>query len=54
MPLLRLFGGPPPLANVRPVDQSSHLELVVNLRSAERLGIRIPRSVLLRTDKVLR
>jgi putative ABC transport system substrate-binding protein len=37
-----------------PVEQISRLELVVNLRTAEALGITIPQSILLRADEVIR
>lgn len=36
-----------------PVNQASHFELVVNLRSAHAIGIRVPNSVLLRADRVI-
>jgi putative ABC transport system substrate-binding protein len=37
-----------------PVEQPNKYELVVNLRTAKMLGIKIPESVLLRADRVLR
>jgi ABC-type uncharacterized transport system substrate-binding protein len=36
-----------------PVEQPTKLELVVNLKSAKALGVKIPDSILLRADKVL-
>src|SRR5215470_11449841 len=36
-----------------PVEQPTKLDLVVNLRTAKALGITIPRSVLLRADRVM-
>jgi len=36
-----------------PVERSARFELVVNLRTAKRLGIRIPELVLLRADEVI-
>jgi putative ABC transport system substrate-binding protein len=37
-----------------PVEQLSRLKLVVNLRTADALGITIPQSILLRADEVIR
>ena len=37
-----------------PVEQMSKLKLVVNLRTARALGVTIPESILLRSDKVIR
>ena len=48
----RLLKGVP--ATEIPVEQPTKFELVVNLKTAERLGIAIPRSVLLRADEVIR
>lgn len=43
-------------ANARdlPVEQISRLKLVVNLKTAETLGIDMPRSILVRADEVIR
>ena len=37
-----------------PVEQTSKLKLVVNLKTAKTLGITIPESILLRADEVIR
>ena len=36
-----------------PIEQASRLELIINLKAANELGLTIPRSVLLRADQVL-
>jgi putative tryptophan/tyrosine transport system substrate-binding protein len=45
------------LKGVRPADlaieQASDVELVVNLKTANGLGIRIPQSILVRADRVI-
>lgn len=36
-----------------PVEQYGKFELVVNLRTAKMLGVKIPQSILLRADRVI-
>jgi putative ABC transport system substrate-binding protein len=36
-----------------PVEQLSELKLIVNLKTAEKLGVSLPRSILLRADEVI-
>ena len=36
-----------------PVERPSRYELVINLRTAKALGLKVPQSLLLRTDRVI-
>jgi putative ABC transport system substrate-binding protein len=37
-----------------PVEQANRFEMVVNLKAAESIGLKIPQSVLLQADRVIR
>ena len=36
-----------------PVEQATLIQLVVNVKAAKRLGIKIPRAILMRADRVI-
>ena len=37
-----------------PIEQAAKFELVVNLKTAKTLGLRVPESILLQADEVIR
>ena len=37
-----------------PIEQATRLELIIDLRAARELGLKVPEEVLLRADEVLR
>ena len=49
--IARIFGGGNP--GEMPIEQCTRFELVVNLKTARDIGITIPKSVLLRADRVI-
>jgi putative ABC transport system substrate-binding protein len=52
MYLDRIFKGAKP--GDLPIEQASRFDLVINLRTARLLNVRIPESLLLRADEVIR
>jgi putative tryptophan/tyrosine transport system substrate-binding protein len=48
----RIMKGTPP--SELPIEQPSVYRLVVNVRTAKKLGINIPQSIVMRADEVIR
>jgi putative ABC transport system substrate-binding protein len=36
-----------------PIEQATHFELTLNMKSARTLGIKVPESILLRADRII-
>jgi putative ABC transport system substrate-binding protein len=49
--IAKIFRGTP-IADI-PIEQPTHFELVINLKTAKAMGVTVPEALLLRADKLI-